>query len=420
MANKLNRARVLICAPAALFPERANGIAVRYSPLVRHLSQSCDVEFIQIARPWAPVMKSGADAGVIREFSAIEVPQHSPPISERLLMRLGSIAWPRPPYPLRSHAERHVIAALERLLTGQQFDVGIWVTPAFADHGLRVLRSCCDRVVYDAIDSSYSAMMKDPDKGILYRWDAFWVKHWERDLSSRSDASIYISKGDISLLSQGSPGFEDQVLHLPNGVLADDFTTERARVDGIQPGDFVVGFLGNMAYPPNIRAAQRLARIFGPARQFVRNAKLVIIGKSPTPAVQALAEEGIIFVTGRVDNIWEYVNLADVFVFPMETGAGQQNKIIEAMFASRPVVGTPVANLGIGARPEEEILIGRTDDELAEHVVRLFKDRVFAQQLARNGHDFVKRNFSWDAILPDFEEAIFGDLHKATIRNGRP
>ena len=259
MANRSNPARVLICAPAALFPERANGIAVRYSPVVRHLNDSCDVEFIQIVRPWAPAMESGADSGVIRAFSAIEVPQVSPSVADRLLMRLGSIAWPRPPYPLRSHAGPKIIAALEQLLAGRRFDVGIWITPAFADHGLRVLRSCCDRVVYDAIDSSYSAMMKEPRNGVIPRWDAFWVKRWERYLSSRADASIYISRGDIELLSHGSPGFEDQVLHLPNGVIADDFTTERAKIDGIQPNDFVIGFLGNMGYPPNIRAAQRLA-----------------------------------------------------------------------------------------------------------------------------------------------------------------
>ena len=403
------RPRVLLCAPAAIFPERANGVAVRYSAVVNHLSRYADVELIQLVTSWAPVMKRGADDGVLRAFYPIELPAVHPTSAQRLGMRLRSIAWPRPPYPLRSHADGYVIAALDRLLTGQRFDVGIWVSPVFADHGLRVLRSCCDRVVYDAIDSCYSAIIKESGRSILHGWDNFWVKRWERDLSSRADASIYISKGDIALLSQGYPGFRDEVLNLPNGVLADDFTNERARIDGIQPGDFVIGFLGNMAYPPNIRAAQRLARIFGPVRQRVPAAKLVIIGKSPTSAVRALAEEGVIFVTGRVENIWEYVNVANAFVFPMETGAGQQNKVIEAMFASRPVIGTPVANLGIGARPEEEILIGRTDKELAEHIVRLFNDRNLAGQLGRNGHDFVKRTYSWDAILPGFEEAIFGN-----------
>ena len=413
------RPRILLCAPAAVFPERANGVAVRYSAILNHLSRYSDIELIQLVTSWAPVMKRGADGGVLRAFSAIEVPAVHPTRAQRLGMRLRSIGWPRPPYPMRSHAERYFITALERLLTGQRFDVGIWVTPSFADQGLRVLRSCCDRVVYDAIDSAYSAIVKEPGKSISRRWDTFWVKRWEWDLSSRADASIYISKGDIELLSQGYPGFKNEVLNLPNGVLADDFTSERARIDGIQPGDFVIGFLGNMAYPPNIRAAQRLARLFGPIRQQVPAAKLVIIGKSPTPAVQALAEDEGVFITGRVDNIWEYVNLADVFVFPMETGAGQQNKVIEAMFASRPVVGTPVANLGIGARPQEELLIGSTDDELAGHIVRLFKDRPFAGQLARNGREFVKKNFSWDAILPRFEEAIFGNSRRAAHENAR-
>jgi glycosyltransferase involved in cell wall biosynthesis len=356
-------------------------------------------------------MTNGADGGAIRAFSAIEASALRASSLRRVLMRLGSIMWPRPPYPLRSHEDRHVISALERLLAGRRFDVGIWVTPAFADHGLRVLRAHCERVVYDAIDSSYSAMIKEPGKSILGRWDAFWVKRWERDLSSRADAAIYISKGDIELLGRGSAGFEKEVSYLPNGVLIDDFTTECAQIDGIEPGDFVIGFLGNMAYPPNIRAAQRLARIFRKVRPLVNDARLLIIGTAPTDDVQALAKEEGIVVTGRVENIWNYVNRVDVFVFPMETGAGQQNKVIEAMFAFRPVVATPVANLGVGARPGEDILVGKTDEEISACIARLSRDRFFAQQLGRSGHEFVSTNYSWDAILPRFEEVFFGDSH---------
>lgn len=405
------RRRVLLCAPATVFPERANGVAVRYSPLIRYLSRSCDVDFVQVVRPWAPAMRSGADNGAIREFSAIEASVLKPSRLQRVLMRVGSMAWPRPPYPLRSHEERSVISALERLLADRRFDVGVWVTPAFADNGLRVLRAHCDRVVYDAIDSSYSAMSKEPGKGILDRWDAFWVQRWERALSSRADAAIYISKGDIELLGRGSAGFEKKVSHLPNGVLVDDFTTECAEINGIEPGDYVIGFLGNMAYPPNIRAAQRLARIFRTVRPLVSDAKVLIIGKAPTDEVRALANEEDIVVTGRVENIWHYVNRVDAFVFPMETGAGQQNKVIEAMFASRPVVGTPVANLGVGARPGKDILVGNTDEEIAEHIVKLSRDSPFAQELGGSAHEFVSRNYSWDALLPKFEEVIFGDSH---------
>lgn len=57
--------------------------------------------------------------------------------------------------------------------------------------------------------------------------------------------------------------------------------------------------------------------------------------------------------------------------FPEGDGAGLQHKVIEAMFAARPVVGTQISNQGVGARPNEELFVGGTDAQIAEYVVQL-------------------------------------------------
>ena len=50
----------------------------------------------------------------------------------------------------------------------------------------------------------------------------------------------------------------------------------------------------------------------------------------------------------------------------------------------------------LGAKENEEILIGNTAQEYANHIIRLLKDTKYADAVAENGHEFVKTAFSWE------------------------
>jgi len=52
-------------------------------------------------------------------------------------------------------------------------------------------------------------------------------------------------------------------------------------------------------------------------------------------------------VTGAVDDIRPYIAHAGVAVAPMRVARGVQNKVLEAMAAGRPVVGTAAAFEGL-------------------------------------------------------------------------
>lgn len=406
----MKRPDLLVCLPAAPFPARRNGIAIRYAPILQHLQATTNIDVIQIASPWAKPMTPGADAGVIRSFAAIHRPKPQPSLLSRLTARARTAVFPFPPHARFAFDSQEVVDRLQDQLQGRRWDTILWVTTSFAREVLPVLRKHATRVVLDAIDSIYSNESKQTPVTLLGKWDLYWLGRWEVSVAKAYDQAIYISLSDISDLENFQPDFRAKVSHIPNGVMIDDFIPEVADPPPFAPSDFIIGYLGHMAYPPNIRAALRLKRIFDRTVGAVPNAKLMIIGRSPAKAIQALADDPRVIVTGTVDSIWPYVNRTDVFVFPMETGAGQQNKVMEAMYAKKAVVTTPIGNRGIGAVQDREILIAETDEDIIRRLKDLSVSACLRARVGQAGRAFIEENYSWDRILPRVYVSLFPQM----------
>jgi polysaccharide biosynthesis protein PslH len=213
-------------------------------------------------------------------------------------------------------------------------------------------------------------------------------------------AAIYISKVDARSVR---PALTSRTYVIPNGIT---FADAPAYFDRKPNRNAIIGFLGDMGYPPNISAVLRLAqRIFPRILATIPDARLLIIGRNPAPEIRDL-QSATITVTGTVDDIWRYIAQISVFVFPMIEGVGLQNKILEAMYAQVPAVTTRIAAAGVGATSGEQLLVGETDEELAEQALRLLRDRTYAEQLARQARQYVMREFDWQKILPRYEDIL--------------
>ena len=153
------------------------------------------------------------------------------------------------------------------------------------------------------------------------------------------------------------------VRSIPNGTEATLGPRRRGNVP-------VVCFAGSLNYAPNVDSATVLATKIAPAVwRHVPNARFVIAGRRPTPAVQALAGPQV-DVLANVPSILEVFHGADVAVFPDEDGVGIRNSVLEALAAGLPVVATPVAAREL---PEHPLLAveGSTDALVRRVVERL-------------------------------------------------
>ena len=136
-----------------------------------------------------------------------------------------------------------------------------------------------------------------------------------------------------------------------------------------------------MSYPPNIRAARWFADECFPLIQAeVPGATFVIAGAAPAREIRELQTRNGIVVTGFVPSMPVTLNAATVAVAPMRSGAGIQNKILEAMACGLPVVTTTIGLGGITATRGRELLV-------ADRAHEIRRRRRFAPRRTRHARE---------------------------------
>ena len=121
--------------------------------------------------------------------------------------------------------------------------------------------------------------------------------------------------------------------------------------------------------------------------------------------MQALKSERV-KVSGWLDDIRDAYSSARVFIAPMRIGTGLQNKLLEAMSMRIPSITTKLANDALKAEDGKEVLVGNTAEELAEKInILLSADKVYTS-IAKNGFDFVNREYSWEESTAKLNKII--------------
>ena len=132
---------------------------------------------------------------------------------------------------------------------------------------------------------------------------------------------------------------------------------------------------------------------------------MYIAGATPDPKVKKVASDNII-VSGWLDDIRDAYAQSRVFIAPMRIGTGLQNKLLEAMSMRLPAITSPLANASLGAKPDEEILIGNNAEEMARHIITLLTDKEKAEHIAQAGFDFTNRVYDWGKATAIMEHAM--------------
>lgn len=223
------------------------------------------------------------------------------------------------------------------------------------------------------------------------------LKIFEHEIFDYFDNKTIISDQDRKLIVHVR---NDEITVIPNGVDFDKFYPMDV------PRKFDLIFTGNMSYPPNVMAAEYLVREIMPlVWKHNPDIKVALVGANPSNRVKVLGSSKVT-VTGFVEDINEYYSSASVFIAPMQIGTGLQNKLLEAMAIQLPCITSTLANNALGATNEENILIADQPEEYSEKINRLLSDRELSQCIAKNGHDFVKSTYNWEATTRKLEEII--------------
>ena len=231
----------------------------------------------------------------------------------------------------------------------------------------------------------------------IYNMEYRRLCRYEAAIFDDFDVKSIISEPDRDLFPHER---RDEILIIPNGVDHDYFKPQE------REKQYDLVFTGNMSYPPNVNAVDYLANNILPiVWKTLPEVKLYIAGATPDPKVKKAASERII-VSGWLDDIRDAYAQSRVFIAPMRIGTGLQNKLLEAMSMRLPAITSPLANASLGAKPNEEILVGSNPEEMAQHIITLLTDTQKAEQIAHAGYNFTNRVYDWGKATDILEHAM--------------
>jgi len=238
----------------------------------------------------------------------------------------------------------------------------------------------------------------------LYQLEHRRLRSYEPAVASRFSKVMLISGHDSTEIARTAP--LGNVFYNPHGVDHETFSPDPA----VEKEPYTMVFHGHMATMSNVDAVTNFCRSVFPAiRDAVPQAQLYVVGIKPPPSVVRLGNDPAITVTGFVDRPVDYIRKAWVSVDPLRVGAGQQNKVLEAMSAGLPVVATPVANEGIKAVDGENIVIAELGKDFADRVIELMNNEGQRVRLGNAARKFILDNWTWEKHLDELDQ-MFEEL----------
>ena len=376
---------ILFLAHRAPFPPD-RGDRIRSYHVLRHLAARATVHLVAFADTGEEAVVPAAFRSMLGE--CVVVPR------TKSVARAGleALASGRP-LSLAAFADRGIAAAVTDIISRRPVGCIYAYSGQMAQY-LPVPGESDARTIMDFVDADslkfgdYAAAARGPMRWAHAR-EARLLGAYERAVAARVDTALFVSAAEAALVPGGRV--------LENGIDT-AFFDPAATVAPVAAGQGpLIVFTGQMDYRPNIAAVTWFAQTVLPSlRRRHPDLRFAIVGRAPTPAVRALAGEGVI-VTGEVPDVRGWLAAAAVVVAPLAIARGIQNKVLEAMAMARPVVASTGAATGIDH--EGTIRVADGPDDTVAAIDRLLADPADAAALGVAARARAVARYGWEARL---------------------
>jgi len=398
--------RVLFIAPRLPLPADTGG-KIRTFNLLKQISRDHAVDLVTFS------FDSEDEQHIqgLREMG-IEVTLIPAPKSDALRKAI-TVLLSALPYSVSKYYSKEMAKAIATLQAAKNYNVVHFDHIHMAQYVRYVKEIPC---VLDEHNVEYKILERcgDVERSFLKRKvftnQAKKMQRLESRLIMGLQACTAVSEDDRHLLDRLCDG-RTPTHTLPNGVNVDFFQSSNAPLTGSEDA---LTFTGSMDWLPNDDAVVFFCREVLPLIwEQNANVKFYIVGKSPSAAVQELAQKDPrIIVTGRVDDVRTYIQRAKVFVVPIRIGGGTRLKILEAMSMQKAVVSTTVGAEGIACTKDVDIVLGDTPQAFAQQVIVLLKDQQKRETLGTAARKLVLENYDWRMIGKKLNQ-IYEDITNA-------
>ena len=398
--------RLLVFYPYIPYPVD-RGTYQRTFHVLRALARDHEVDFLALSEGGTRADQRGVFEQFCRrvEWVPFDHPAWPRMFPDRLLHPL--------PTTIRHWRLPHIAAALDRFLAGQRYDLvhvcDIVLAQYFLDaHRDRPLAVDRSRVDLQFQIEQYRRMAQGPRDRLLAWENLAKLAHFEKRIAHRAAVEVVCGPDDKTFVRRHISR-DVEVFVLANGVDLDYF--HPGTVAEPRAADPTVLFCGAMDYTPNVDA---LRWYFGEIHESLRarapGLRVLIVGTSPVPEVQAYATRPGVTVTGGVPDVRPYYRRAWLQIVPLRIGGGTRLKIPESMAMGTPVVSTTIGAQGLDLRHGEDILLADTPADFAERTAVALERTALRAHLETTGMTTVHARLGWPMLgkqLSDFYATRF-------------
>lgn len=291
---------------------------------------------------------------------------------------------------------------VDELLKKEHFDIitgyMIRIAPYLEKHQEK-------NIIIDFVDA-VSMMYWRRIKNVNSLWDKLKigfeylkVKKYEKKCAEIFKHQTVISKFDKDYIERFAS--KSKISIIGNGVDTEYFYPIKSQKSN------EICFVGSMQYIPNSEAAIYFAtKIFPLIKTEIPDAKFKIIGANPRQELYEATKNIIgVEITGKVDDVREYMKDCLVSVCPVHIAGGVQNKILEAMSMGIPVVTTPEGFEGINA-DKSVLQLANNNEEYAKKVIEIIKNPELHDYISNKSRDFIIKNFAWKKVGEELNNLI--------------
>ena len=416
---------LLFLTPQLPFPP-TQGAAIRNSALLAGLAAGHTVDLLTFApATMAPGSWPGGAGPALPGAPALGRLMLVPPPQRGLRARFGTLLLTGLPDMARRLESPALAAALVRALQTTAYDWVIAEGIEMAPYLRLVPRTGpgAPRRLLDAHNAEYLLQQRvflgdlrtayRPRTAVgaaysLIQWRR--LRRYERAACRAADAVTAVSPADRDALIALDPALAVTVV--PNGVDLAAWAPEAVPPDpavaALRAAGPLVVFDGSMDFRPNVDAVRWFCATCWPRiRAAHPTATFAIVGRQPSPAVQALAAHPGVQVTGAVADPRPWVAGADVYVVPMRMGGGVRLKVLQALALGRPLVSTRLGAEGIAVVGGRDLLLADTPTDFTAAVLALLADPARGIALGQAARRAVEP-YAWAHLVPRFAAVLQG------------
>lgn len=252
--------------------------------------------------------------------------------------------------------------------------------------------------VYRTIANSQENIIKK----LAYFVDSFRLKSYEKKVFEKLKFSkvTFVSSKDMQYM------VEHQFVNQDNAVLIPVGADKQPDIEHKSTKQNII-FVGKMSYGPNIEAVNWFVQEVMPILIKENSSlKFYIVGKDPTNEVKRLKSKNVI-VTGMVEDVSKFYELADLVVLPLKNGGGVKVKLLEAISYRKPIVSTTV---GVEGTYYANHFIPVTDDPIkfANYCKNILNSADYYHE--KEVYEYFILNYTWkhigDKYLNMFQEVL--------------